>query len=64
MVYRWVQLQQDEADEQIDRSHPKAQTVGKKMAPHQLAWLFLQVEAECPDRFIGKGRNICLLTHV
>jgi len=46
MVYRWVQLQRDEQGESADQSQPKTQTVTHKMAPRQLAWLFLHD----PDR--------------
>ena len=41
MVYRWVQHQEDEAGKEVDQAHQNMQMMGKKMAPRQLAWLFL-----------------------
>ncbi|WP_235845818.1 ISL3 family transposase [Dictyobacter aurantiacus] len=41
MVYRWVQLQQDERAEAADQTQQNTQTRTNKLAPRHLAWLFL-----------------------
>jgi transposase len=41
MVYRWVQLQQNQSDKEGARTLQQTPTMVKKIAPRQLAWLFL-----------------------
>ena len=58
MVYRWVQLQQDEKHERADQTQQNTQPVANKTAPHRLAWLFLHE----PEHLDEQERlTLCLL---
>lgn len=46
IVYRWVQLQQDEESRATDHSQQSKHTTVNRMAPRHLAWLFLNAPSQ------------------